>query len=104
MGKIIGRSSKPYARVQFRGVTLDQRTRSALIWAEKHYREPAPNKRAAWRLGQGSYNAGAVSGSVIERKTSSRRPSSMRNSTSFHFSRTANSCTRAARADAVEAS
>jgi hypothetical protein len=58
MAQIIGRASKPYARVQFRGVTLDQRTKSALIWAEKHYREAAPRKRQPWRLGQGSYNVG----------------------------------------------
>ena len=64
MAQIIGRSSKPYARVQFRGVTLDQRTKSALIWTEKHYREVAPKKRKPFVIAQGSYNAGGVGASA----------------------------------------
>ena len=62
MGKIIGRASKPYAKVQFRGVTLDQRTKSALLFAERHYTDAAPRKRSPWRLGQGSYSDGSMSG------------------------------------------
>ena len=60
MGKILGNATKPYARVQWRGVTVDQRTKSALKWAERRYLAVAPNKRKPWRFGQGSYNAGGV--------------------------------------------
>ena len=48
--------SDPYKRVQWRGVTLDERTKSALIWAEKHYLAVAPKKRKPWRIGQGSFS------------------------------------------------
>lgn len=51
----------PYKRVAFRGVTLDERTRSALRWAEAKYIAKAPKKRAEWRIGQGSYNNGDLS-------------------------------------------
>ena len=64
MGKILGNASKPYAKVQWRGVTVDQRTKSALKWAEKRYIAVAPNKRKPWRFGQGSYNAGGVTASA----------------------------------------
>ncbi len=52
----------PYKKVTFRGVTLDRRTRAAFLWAEKRYRREAPKHRAAWRIGQGSYSDGALSG------------------------------------------
>lgn len=64
MGKILGNASKPYAKVQWRGVTVDQRTKSALKWAERRYLAVAPNKRKPWRFGQGSYNAGGVTASA----------------------------------------
>ena len=64
MGKILGNATKPYARVQWRGVTVDQRTKSALKWAERRYLAVAPNKRKPWRFGQGSYNAGGVTASA----------------------------------------
>lgn len=51
----------PYKRVAFRGVTLDERTKSALLWAERRYIKVAPRKRKPWRLGQGSYSAGSLS-------------------------------------------
>ena len=53
--------SDPYKRVAFRGVTLDERTKSALLWAERRYIKVAPKKRKPWRLGQGSYSAGSLS-------------------------------------------
>lgn len=60
MGKTVNKTD-PYTRVAFRGHTLDNRTRSALVWAEAKYREVAPKKRAPWRLGQGSYSQGSLS-------------------------------------------
>ena len=51
----------PYKKVQFRGVTLDNRTLSALRWAEKRYIAVAPKKRSLFRLGQGSYSNGSLS-------------------------------------------
>ena len=56
--------SDPYKKVQFRGVTLDNRTLSALKWAEAKYLKVAPKKRKPWRFGQGSYSAGSLSGST----------------------------------------
>lgn len=56
--------SKPYARRWYRGVLLDNRTISALEWAEKRYREVAPRKREPFRYAQGSYNAGRVGASA----------------------------------------
>ena len=53
--------SDPYKRVAFRGVTLDERTLSALRWAERKYIAVAPNRRKPWRLGQGSYSQGSLS-------------------------------------------
>ena len=53
--------SKPYARTTWRGHRFDQRTVSALKWAEKHYLAVAPKKRTPWRIGQGSYSAGSLS-------------------------------------------
>ena len=53
--------SKPYARTTWRGHRFDQRTVSALKWAEKHYLAVAPKKRTPWRVGQGSYSAGSLS-------------------------------------------
>ena len=51
----------PYKRVAFRGVTLDERTLSALRWAERKYIAVAPKRRKPWRLGQGSYSQGSLS-------------------------------------------
>lgn len=61
MGKILGNASKPYARRTYRGVTLDNRTISALRWAERKYIAEAPKHRAPWRFGQGSYSSGTLS-------------------------------------------
>ena len=55
-------TSDPYKKRQWRGVTLDNRTISAIKWAEKHYLEVAPKKRTKWRIGQGSYSNGSMSG------------------------------------------
>ncbi len=63
MGKTVNRSD-PYRKVKFRGVTLDERTKSAFLWAEKRYIAQAPNKRGPLRIGQGSYNKGGVEGSA----------------------------------------
>lgn len=60
----MGNRSDPYKRTTWRGVTVDNRTKSALIWAEKKFIAVAPKKRKPWRIGQGSYNAGGVSGSA----------------------------------------
>ena len=62
-GKTVNKSD-PYKRRDYRGVTLDNRTISALDWAEKRYLAVAPKKRKPFRLGQGSYNKGGVSGSA----------------------------------------
>ena len=48
--------SDPYKRRMFRGVSLDNRTISALLWAEKRYLEVAPKKRKPFMLAQGSYS------------------------------------------------
>ena len=61
MGKTVNKSA-PYKKVQFRGVTLDNRTLSALRWAEARYAKAAPLKRSPFRLGQGSYSNGSMSG------------------------------------------
>lgn len=58
------RVTMPYARRSYRGVTLDNRTISALEWAEARYLAKAPRKRQPWRLGQGSYSHGSLSGST----------------------------------------
>ena len=60
MAKTVNKTD-PYKRVAFRGVTVDERTKSALLWAEGEYRKVAPKKRAPWRLGQGSYSNGSLS-------------------------------------------
>ena len=60
MGKTVNKSA-PYKKVQFRGVTLDNRTLSALKWAEVRYAKAAPLKRRPFRLGQGSYSDGSMS-------------------------------------------
>ena len=54
----------PYAKVTWRGVTLDERTKSALQWAERKYIAKAPKKRKPWRFGQGSFSDGSLSGST----------------------------------------
>ena len=54
----------PYARRTWRGHTFDNRTISALVWVERHYRDVAPKKRGPLRIGQGSYNRGGVPGSA----------------------------------------
>ena len=64
MAQIIGRSSKPYAKRTWRGHTFDNRTISAIIWAEKRYLEAAPKKRRPWVVSQGSYNPGGVNASA----------------------------------------
>ena len=65
MGKILGNASKPYGRRTWRGRTLDNRTISAIKWAERNYIEVAPRKRRAWVVTQGSYNPGGVTASAI---------------------------------------
>ncbi len=51
----------PYAKVTWRGHRFDQRTVSALKWAERRYIAVAPKKRGPWRIGQGSYSDGSLS-------------------------------------------
>lgn len=51
----------PYEKVWWRGHRFDQRTKSALEWAEKHYLAVAPKKRKPFRFGQGSYSDGTLS-------------------------------------------
>lgn len=63
MGKTVN-TSKPYTKVTWRGVTLDNRTKSALVWAEKRYLAKAPKKRKPFRFAQGSYSNGSLSGST----------------------------------------
>ncbi len=58
---MIKNTSDPYKRRAYRGVTLENRTISALEWAEKRYLEVAPRKRSPWRLGQGSFSQGPLS-------------------------------------------
>ncbi len=50
----------PYAKVTWRGHRFDQRTVSALKWAERRYIAVAPKKRGPWRIGQGSYSDGSL--------------------------------------------
>jgi hypothetical protein len=60
----------PYARRWWRGVQLDNRTISAIEWAEARYlRNQKTGKkrgkgRKAWVMTQGSYNAGGVAASA----------------------------------------
>lgn len=54
----------PYAKVTWRGARFDNRTVSAIRWAERHYLEVAPKKRRPWVVAQGSYNAGNVAASA----------------------------------------
>lgn len=49
----------PYARRTWRGKPFDNRTVSALQWAERHWLDVAPKKRQRWSLYQGSYSTGA---------------------------------------------
>ncbi|MEZ5119645.1 MAG: hypothetical protein R2686_07055 [Candidatus Nanopelagicales bacterium] len=58
------RKLDPYAKVRFRRVTLDRRTRAAFLLMERRYRAVAPRKRAKLRIGQGSYSYGSLSGST----------------------------------------
>ena len=54
------RRLNPYGRVQFRGHTLDRRTRSAFLLMERRYRRSGKG----WpklRIGQGSYASGSLS-------------------------------------------
>lgn len=60
----MGNASKPYARRYFRGRLLDNRTISALRWAERRYLKVAPRKRKPWVITQGSYNPGGVTASA----------------------------------------
>lgn len=57
--KILGRASLPYKRRTWRGKPFDNRTVSALQWAERHYIDVAPKKRKPWVIYQGSYSTGA---------------------------------------------
>lgn len=50
----------PYAKRNWRNKTFDNRTVSALQWAEKKYLRRAPVARKHWVIAQGSYNAGGV--------------------------------------------
>lgn len=50
----------PYAKVTWRGHRFDNRTVSALKWAERQYLKRG-KKRAPFRIGQGSYNDGSRS-------------------------------------------
>ena len=52
--KILGRASLPYKRRTWRGKPFDNRTVSALQWAERHYIDVAPKKRKPWVIYQGS--------------------------------------------------
>lgn len=69
MGKTVN-ASKPYAKLWWRGVQVDERTKSALIWAEKRYLknqvtgEKRGKNRKEWRITQGGYNAGGVAASA----------------------------------------
>ena len=64
MGKILGNASKPYAKRSWRGRTFDNRTISAIKWAERNYIEVAPKMRRPWVVTQGSYNPGGVTASA----------------------------------------
>jgi hypothetical protein len=48
----------PYARRTWRNHKFDNRTVSALQWAEKRYLRRAPLLRKHWVIAQGSYNVG----------------------------------------------
>lgn len=61
------RKLNPYAKVRFRGVTLDRRTRAAFLLLERRYRAVAPRRRGKLRIGQGSYSDGKLSGSTHSR-------------------------------------
>ena len=61
------RKLDPYAKVRFRGVTLDRRTRAAFLLLERRYRAAAPKRRGQLRIGQGSYSDGELSGSTHSR-------------------------------------
>lgn len=52
--------TRPYRRRTWRGVTLDNRTISALIWVESRYVAKAPHKRSAFVIVQGSYSTGVA--------------------------------------------
>lgn len=66
MGKTVNKSD-PYGRVWFRGHQFDNRTVSALKWAEARYlRNQKTGKkrgkgRTEWRIGQGSFANGSMS-------------------------------------------
>lgn len=54
-----GNKTDPYARTTWRGKPFDNRTVSALKWAERHWLDVALKKRKPWALYQGSYSTGA---------------------------------------------
>ncbi len=62
MGKTVNKT-KPYAKLWWRGVQVDERTKSALIWAEKRYLKRGKGRKP-WVLTQGSYNPGGVNASA----------------------------------------
>lgn len=59
MGQTVNKSD-PYRKVWWRGQQFDERTKSALVWAEKQYLSRG-KARAPWRFGQGSYSNGSMS-------------------------------------------
>lgn len=54
----------PYARRWVQGKQTDNRSQSALEWAQKGYIAKAPKKRRPWSITQGGYNAGGVGASA----------------------------------------
>lgn len=69
MGKTVNKSD-PYERRWWRGVLLDNRTISALEWAEARYLKNQKTgkkrgkNRKPWKFSQGSYNKGGVGASA----------------------------------------
>ena len=56
-----GNKTDPYKRTTWRGHTFDNRTLSALKYAERGYLRKAPKRRDPFRIGQGSYSDGSLS-------------------------------------------
>lgn len=50
--------SAPYGRINWRNHKFDNRTQTAIAWAEKNYIRRAPLVRKRWNIVQGSYNTG----------------------------------------------
>lgn len=64
MSKTVNHSD-PYRKVSWRGHTFDNRTKSALIWAEKRYMRRGIG-RVPFRIGQGSFASGSKSAGTHE--------------------------------------